>query len=829
MRDLRFAFRTLRATPVVSVIAALSLALGIGANTTIFTLVSSVMLRSLPVTEPERLAILTSGPFVSRAWTYAIWDEVRQRPQLFDGAIAWVPIRFNLAQRGEVQLVEGSLVSGDYFRVLGVPAFLGRTFTASDDLRGGGPDGPVAVISYAFWQRHYGGASSALGTILTVEGKPFTIVGVTPPDFFGTEVGRWQDLALPIGTEPIMRGRATSLDQRGSFWLNVMIRLKPGQSMTSATGTLRAVQPDIRAAAMPPAADAVQQADFIKDPFSLTDAANGLSPLRRQYERPLLTLFVVAALVLLIACGNIANLLLARATTRRHELSVRVALGASRAELVRLLLVESLVLAAAGAAAGLLVARWGSRLLVARLATPTMPVALDLSFDWRMLAFAAATTVATAVLFGTAPAFRAAGVAPIDALKDRGAGSSLGGPRERHGGISSALLVAQVALSLVLVVAAGLFVRTFARLAATPLGFDADRVMVANINATRSSTPMAARLDFYQQIADTVAAVPGIARASGSLVTPITGNNWTARLEVPGAPALSDRDRTTFINIVTPGWFATYGMRIVTGRDFDARDRGGAERVAIVNETFAARFFPEGRAIGGLVAFPEIANVTSHEPRTIVGVVSDAIYRSLREPQLPALYEPLAQHDWPFPLAGISLSVRSAEGSPMRIAHSVGTAITNLDPNLAFSLRVVADQVSGSLTQERLVAQLSAFFGLSALLLAGIGLYGVTSYAATRRRFEIGIRMALGADRGSVVRLVLQRIATRVTVGILVGAGLSVWASTFVASMLYRLEPRDPVALITAAITLAAVAALAGWLPAHRASRIDPAETLRDH
>jgi putative ABC transport system permease protein len=353
-------------------------------------------------------------------------------------------------------------------------------------------------------------------------------------------------------------------------------------------------------------------------------------------------------------------------------------------------------------------------------------------------------------------------------------------------------------------------------------------VVVANINATRSSAPAATRLNFYQQIADTVAAVPGIARASGSLVTPITGNNWTAPLEVPGAPALSHRDRTTFINIVTPGWFATYGMRIVAGRDFDARDRGGAERVAIVNETFVARFFPEGRAIGGLVAFPGTANVTSHEPRTIVGVVSDAVYRSLREPQLPALYEPLAQHDWPFPLAGISLSVRSAEGSPMRLAHSVGTAITNLDPNLAFSLRFVADQVNGSLTQERLVAQLSAFFGLSALLLAGIGLYGVTSYAVTRRRFEIGIRMALGADRGSVVRLVLQRVATLVTVGILIGAGLSQWASTFVASLLYGQEPRDPVELITAAITLAGVAALAGWLPAHRASRIDPAQTLRD-
>jgi len=644
-----------------------------------------------------------------------------------------------------------------------------------------------------------------------------------------TEVGRWFDIAVPIGTEPIMRGRATSLDQRGSFWLNLMIRVKPGQSLAAATAALRAVQPQIREAAMPPEADAVQRAAFIQAPFTLTPAANGLSRLRGQYQGPLLTLFVIAVLVLLVACANIANLLLARATARQHELSVRVALGASRGQLVRLLFAESALLATAGAAGGLLLAPWVSQLLVAQLATITTPVALDLSLDWRVFAFAGLISVATTLLFGTAPAFRAAGVTPIDALKQREAGSAVRTSGERHGGVSSALIVTQVALSLVLAVAAGLFVRTFAGLAAMPLGFDADRVIVANINATRSTTPMAARFDLYQRVADAVETVPGVASASGSLITPVTGQSWSAPLLVPGAPDLSDQDRTTSINVVTPRWFATYGIPLVTGRDFDARDRDGAERVAIVNEEFAARFFPEGRAIGGRVAFPAVSNVSSHEPRTIVGIVRDAVYGSLKEPRRPALYEPLAQNDWPFPFAGISLSVRSTVGPPGQLARSITTAITTVDPNLAFSLRLVSDHVSASLVQERLVAMLSAFFSLLALLLAGIGLYGVTSYAVTRRRVEIGIRMALGADQGDVVRLVLTRVATLVTIGILMGAGFSLWASKFVSALVYGLQPRDPVALTGAAMTLAAVGALAGWLPANRASRIDPAVTLREN
>jgi predicted permease len=563
-------------------------------------------------------------------------------------------------------------------------------------------------------------------------------------------------------------------------------------------------------------------------PLSLTQAATGLSSLRRQYERPLLTLFVVAMLVLLIACVNIANLLLARATKRRHELSIRVALGSSRWQLVHLLLTESLILATAGAATGVMVAQWGRHLLVAQLVTTSIaPMTLDLSLDWRVFAFATVIMIATVVLVGTAPAFKATRLAPLDALKERGIGSPRRDATYKHGGVSSTLLVAQVALSTILVVGAGLFVRTFTRLAATPLGFDGDRVVVMTVNAARSTTATDRKLDLYQQIADTIGAVPGIERASGSLITPISGDNWTAALGVAGAPAPSDSDRSQ-INIVTPGWFATYGMRIVAGRDIDKRDRTGAPRVAIVNEAFAAKCFPNGQATGGLVVFPEVANVTSHAPRTIVGVVSDAVYNSLREPDRPTIYEPLAQNDWPYSLTALTFSVRAAEGSPMRLTRSIGKkVVTDIDPNLVFNFRWLTDRVEASLVQERMLALLSVFFGILALFLAGLGLYGVTSYSVTLRRPELAIRMALGAPAANVIRLVLMRVTALVGIGALLGAGVSLWASKFVASLLYGLEPHDPATLIGAALVLATVGGVAGWIPAWRASRIDPAVVLR--
>ena len=830
MSDIRLAIRALKATPVVSIVAALSLALGIGANTAMFSLVNSLLLRSLPVEDPARLAVVADGPArnAQSAWTFAIWDNIRQRAQAFDGAFAWSTTRFNLADRGESQPVDGMYVSGDYFSTLGVPALIGRTITAADDVRGGGRDGAVVVISYGFWQRQFGGAADAIGRTLTIDRVPFTVIGVTPPEFFGSEVGRGFDVAIPLGDEPLLRGAETGLDRRSMWWLIVMVRLKPGRSLDAAAASLRAIQPQVRENAMPQEWTPQNRQGFLKEPWVALAAAGGTSGLRARYEQPLLTMLVVVALVLLIACANIANLLLARATARRHELSVRLALGAPRWRLARQLLIESVVLSTIGAALGLVFAAWGSRALVAQLSTQVNRVVLDLSLDWRVLAFTAGITVATALLFGTAPAFRAARVAPIDALKEHGR-TATGDARLS---VSSALVVAQVALSLVLVVAAGLFVRTFSRLANLRLGFDRDQILVVSVNPMRSRVPAVERAALFDRLATAVAVVPGVSHAAASVVTPVSGMTWNTMVNVPGAPELPERDRSTLINMLTPGWFATYRTRILAGRDITARDTRSAPAVGLVNEAFVRRFFPgqqPAQVLGRTIEFPSFLVGLTQPSCTIIGVVEDAVYRSLREPIRPTFYRPLVQFDASrFPLGSASLSARADAGSPGQLSRSIASALLDVDRDLAFSFRPLTDQIDSSLIQDRLVAMLSGFFGGLALLLAGLGLYGVTAYAVSRRRGEIGIRMALGAAPAGVVRLVLRRVTALVAIGVAVGSAISLWASKFVSTLLFGLEPRDPATLVGAAVVLTTIGALAGWLPAYRASRIDPADVLRE-
>ena len=815
MHDIRDAFRSLVATPVVTAVAVLSLALGIGANTAIFSILDSLILRTLPVQDPEELVIIDRG-----SWTNPIWEAIRDRQDAFASAMAWSSTRFNLAPGGQTEMADGIWASGDFFRVLGTSAMLGRVFTREDDRRGGGPDGPVAVISYNFWQRRFGGAADVIGKPLMVERVTYTIIGVTPPEFFGTEVGRKFDVAIPIGSEPLIRGKESSLDRRSNWWLSIMLRLKPGQNMDAATAALRAMQPQIRDLTMPQDWPEQYKKTYINEGFSLIPAATGSSGLRRRYQQPLTAIMVVVALVLLIACANIANLLLARANARRHELSVRVALGASKFRIARQLLTESLVVSGVGALIGLFFARLGSELLVRQLSSSTNTVFLDIGLDWRILGFTALVAVATAVLFGVAPALRASGVQPNEALKEQGRGV-IG---ERFG-LGNVLVVVQVALSVVLVVAAGLFVRTFSSLAHVNLGFEHEPILVANVNAQRLQLDPPQRPEFFERMRQAALTVPGVAIAAVSAVTPVSGSVWNNAIEIAGAPPSPDRERMTNINVLTPTWFRTMGTRLLAGRDFTDRDVSGAPLVAIVNEAFARKYFAGENPIGRRII---MRSGPSREPqeREVVGYVEDAVYRSLREPVPPTTYLPLPQQtDAP---SSMGVSVRAAGGSPALLTKNLASALAGVNKDVAITFRLLSEQVNASLIQERVVAILSGFFGGLALLLAALGLYGVTSYAVSRRRTEIGIRMALGAAPGGVVRMVLRRVALLVGAGVIVGAGVSLWASRFVTTLLYGLQPRDPATLVGAALVLSLIGAVAGWIPGRRAARIDPARVLRE-
>ena len=814
--------RVLLKAPVFTSVAVLSLALGIGANTAIFSLVNSLLIRALPVRAPERLAILRQG-----SWTNPIWEQVRARQTtLFDGALAWGDDTFDLAAGGLSQPVPGMWVSGRFFDVLGVPAMLGRTFTPDDDRRGGGPAGPVVVVSYRFWQRHFSGAADVVGRPLALNGIAFTVIGVTGPEFLGPVIGRAFDVAVPLGTEPLVRGKESWLDGRSTWWLNLIVRLKDGQTIEEASRVLNAVRPQIRQATLPDwPAEMLKQ--YLGDPFVLASATGGAPQFKNRYREPLVIIMATVSLVLLIACANIANLMLARANGRRHEVSLRLAMGASQRRIARQLLTESLLLAGAGAALGLALAQGGSRLLVQQLTTYEETVSLDLSLDWRVLAFTVVVAVATALLFGVVPAFRAGRVQPSEALKEQG--RTVAGERTRM--LGQPLVVLQVALSLVLVVGAGLFVRTFARLATIDLGFDRDPLLIVNLELQRGGVAAEERLRIAQRFEEAARTVPGVARAALSNLTPVSGMGWNDGIEVEGGRRYSEREMVVWFNGIGPGYFSTYGTALLVGRDFATTDTKGTPGVAIVNRAFVDKYIGGeiADAIGRTVKLSGPGRRTGDTPSSfrIIGVAESAAYQEPRDGAPPTLYLPLPQTEanaWP----NQCLTVRSAAGRPSLLVKSLTATLEKVDRRVSLSFLPMADQFDGKLVRERIIAIISGFFGALALLLAGIGLYGVTWYGVSRRRVEIGIRMALGADAHTVIRLVVRRVALLVGLGVAIGAALSFYATKFVSALVFGLEPRDPFTFIGSAVVLAAVGGLAAWLPAQRASRIDPIEVLRE-
>lgn len=812
MNDLRSAARSLRATPLVTGVAALSLTLGIGASIVIFSLTNSLLLRKLPVRDPNALVLVTDATVPGvRAYALGVWESFRRFVDVFEGTLAWSSTDFNLVPRGEAEIVSGVWVSGSYFQTLGISPLFGRLLTESDDRRNGGVDGPVAVVSYAFWQRQYGAAQDVIGRSLMLNGVSFTVVGVTPQRFSGLDVGRRADVIVPFGAATLMPGS-------DNLQVTIMARRRADQTVEAATVALRRLQPQIRVASLPQDPRWRQQDldAYLRDGFVLLSGATGNSRLRLRYERPLGLLMAVVALVLLIASANITNLLLARATDRRRELQVRAALGASRWRLIRGLLAESLVIASVGAALGVALASSGSSLVLRQFSTRINPIYLDVSIDWTVALFAIAVTGMVTLLAGIVPAVRSTQLVHSAFL--RTTALSEGG---RFFGPSAALIVLQVALSVVLVVGAGLFLRTFTSLMTVPLGFEPERVLMAAVNAADTRVPPSQRLVMFQRVRDAVRAVPGVADAAFSFLTPVSGPILLRPIE---GRAIPERQRMSSVNLVSPGWFRTLGTRIVAGREFRDADRAGTSPVVVVNQAFVRKFLNSSNPLGQVVRTGIVGpNAGAAE---VVGVAEDAVYSSLREPAPPTIYFPLAQLQ-SAPPALLTLTVRSEAAPPQQMARSIAAAIGTIDPDAALTFRPLTEQINAALTQERILALLSGFFGGFAVLLAGLGLFGITAYSVRRRRREIGIRMALGAAPGSVIRLVFGRVCLMIAAGVVIGAAASMWTTQFTASLLFGLEPRDPITLALAVVTLSGAGLLAALPPAWHASHVDPSVALR--
>ena len=806
--DLRYATRALRADPGFALVAAGSLALGIGANTAIFSILNAVMLRALPVEDPQRLVQLKMTPSDNVYYTNPIWEEVRDHQQAFSGALAYGGGRFDLAKGGESHFADGIFVSGDFFSVLGVPAIRGRLISRHDDRHGCGPDGPVAVISYQFWQGHFAGDSNIIGKTFTVDRHPFQVIGVTPSWFAGLETDTIYDVAIPIGCEPIVHTDQNSLAQRSWWWLQIVGRLKDGETIQQARDRMNAIAPEIYRATTPPNYSPYMQKQYRQTTFTVQPASNGFSDTRSSYGVALFTLMAVVAVVLLIACANVANLLLARAAARQREISVRLAVGAGRGRIIRQLLTESILLSVVSAAAGLVFSVWGSRLLVRFLSTTTNKVQIDTTPDLHVLAFTTAVAVITAILFGLAPALRAADVRPNQALKESDRTTVSGFSRFNAG---KTLAIVQVALSLSLLVAAGLFLGTLKNLLATDTGFNTHRVLLVSASVPQSQVPSAKRLPLFMQLLENLRQIPGVHSASAFFTTPMRRWFWNEYTYPEGYTPKSEDDTLVFFNRVSQGYFQTLETPLVLGRDFSVRDNLTTSKVMIISESTAREFFGSANPIGKAVNLdrPHLQHGNKLDRYEVIGVAKDIKYGNVDEKPLKTGYVPLAQDLEPG--ADTQFEIRSDILVPTLTA-AVQKVIAAVAPEVSVSFRSFETQVSDSLLQQRLVALLASFFGLLALLLAMVGLYGLTSYAVARRRGETGIRIALGAQRRSVVWLVLADVLLTLAIGTAAGIVVSLLAGRLVTKLLYGLGPGNPLTLALSAILLACATVAAGYL-----------------
>jgi predicted permease len=811
MRDMIYALRTLGRSPAFATALIVVTALGIGATTSVFGLLDALVLAPLPVNHPDRLAWVRTPGF-----SYPLYTAMRERSSdTFSGFFAWNLESMHVDWNGQTEPEEVLTASGDFYTTLGVPAAIGRTFDANDDRIGGGTSGLVAVISHAAWQRRFGGNPAAIGRTIRIQGQPFTIVGVAPRGFFGVAAGLAPEITIPL----LSLQDAGVLKMTSTAWLHVMGRLRDGVTLEQADAALQRIRPQILEVTTNPGAPADRRAKYLSRELGLESGRTGFSRVRRQFEEPLWLLLALVGLLFTVGCASAANLLLARGVGRQRELAIRLAIGASRMRLIRQFFTESLVWAALGSVAAMLVGVWASQALVAMMATRDQPIVLEVGPSWRVMLVTLTLTAVTVTICSMLPAWRATRLAPGTTVKDAG---RMGVTVLRRWSLGKILVTAQVALTMVLLVGAALFVRSLSGVLAQDAGFDRNNVLVVATDPTVAAY-RGERIDaYYAQLRDRLAAVPEIASVSLSVMPPISNENgnWTQAIAVERAPLGPDTGRTVYFNAVSPGYFSTLGMRLQHGRDFNVADTSGSTRVVIVNESLARTYFPGVNALGHHITIGRDARRRDLE---IVAVVADAKYQRLQESTRNIAYLPIAQHT---AASNLYLEVRS-RGPAAALVDRVRQEVRAYDPDIPVRIETVSERIRLSLVKERVMAVLASVVGVAALVLACAGLYGLLSYAVSRQMNEIGLRLALGADRWAVLWLVLRDCLIVAGLGTAVGLGAALALGRFARSFLFQITTTDAVSLSMAIGIMLGVALCAGWFPARAAARVDPSRALR--
>jgi predicted permease len=828
-RDLKYAARQLLKSPAFAIIAVLMLALGIGANTAIFSLLNAILLRSLPVHQPEQLVLFgkaqasgTTSFFPhgsTQVFSYPFFREFRRRNQVFSEVAAIQSFRMashgRIAGEADLERIDVEPVSGTYFHTLGVNAVLGRVFTDADDRTPGAH--PVAVASYSWWRNRLARDPAIAGKTITIGSTVYTIIGVAPPEFFGVTVGQSPNLWIPLAMQKEISPDRNGLQKNLFQSLHLIARLKPGVSQKQAQANTDLLFRQILVGYIGPQPSQHELDGIQHARIELTPAATGRSELRSEFSSPLKILMVVVVLVLLIACANVANLLLARAAARQREIAVRMSLGAERPRLIRQLLAESGLLGFGGAVLGVAFAWGASRLLLAMVSTGSELVPLRVTPDMGVLGFTAAVTILTVFLFGTAPALRATGLDLAPSLR-AGRGTISAGARNR---LARGLVAGQVALSLVLLAGAGLFLRSLANLTAVDVGFDKQNVLRIRIDPGAAGYQRDERLSsMMRRVEERVDSLPGIRGASFAMSV-FDGGGWSQDdITVPGRPR-TERDPTVDLNIVGPQYFDVMKMPMVLGRALSLRDNEASRKVAVINETMARTHFPGGSPLGRTFGVGDDAEWQNVD---VVGVVKDAKYMKLEERQMPAAFFPHSQHREEF----LRNFVVRYTGDPGFLAPAIRRAVGEIDTNLPVSdVATLSQMVDDFALNRRLVAQLSTFFGILGALLACIGIYGVMSYGITRRTHEFGIRMALGAARRDVLWVVLRETLGLALIGVGIGLTLALASGRLVESLLFGVKSNNPLVIGLSMAAMIVVALLAAYLPARRATRIDPSVALR--